>query len=239
MIRDVVPAGECGAYIRFGTVIDPHMTAVIQAFAGMLRDLRSIEITDVVPGFVSLYVEFDVQRATIADLQRVVEEIRLPEVESIDSGDIIEIPVCYGDSCGPDLAKVAADCRMSEADVIDIHSSREYIVFFLGFTPGFPFMGTVDERIAVPRLTAPRTKVAAGSVGIAGYQTGVYPVDSPGGWRLIGRTTAQLADLSGSEPQFLLGPGRRVRFRPTDHAHLQHTTSSIDRGRGGRSDRTR
>jgi KipI family sensor histidine kinase inhibitor len=239
VIREIVAAGECGAYIRFGTVIDPDTSALVQAFAALLRDLRRTEITDVVPGYVSVYVEFDVQRMTVADLQRIVEEITPPKVESAYSGDLIDIPVCYGDSCGPDLTQVAAECAMSEADVIDIHSSREYLVFFLGFTPGFPFMGTVDERIAVPRLRAPRTKVPAGSVGIAGYQTGVYPVDSPGGWRLIGRTTEPLVDLSGSEPRFLLSPRCRVRFLPTNPGHLQHATSNISRGLGSRAHRTR
>jgi inhibitor of KinA len=104
------------------------------------------------------------------------------------------------------------------------------LVFFLGFTPGFPFMGIVDPRIAVPRLAEPRTKVPAGSVGIAGLQTGIYPVDSPGGWRIIGRTALQLVDTSGSAPRFLLHPGARACFRPGDS--LTHHTSLSHPGIG-------
>ena len=216
MIRDIIAAGECGAYVRFGTDIDLGTSRTIQAFASALRALRRPEITDIVPGYVSLYIEFDVQLVTLRDVQRIVEGIDPIELPRLESEPVIEVGVYYGGEYGPDLAQVAADCRMSEADVVDIHSSSEYEVFFLGFTPGFPFLGVVDERIAVPRLARPRTRVPAGAVGMAGRQTGVYPVASPGGWRLIGRTPDRMVDLSGPEPQFLLIPGRRVRFVPRD-----------------------
>jgi KipI family sensor histidine kinase inhibitor len=216
VIRDIIAAGECGAYVRFGTEIDLGTSRTIQAFASALRAMRRTEITDIVPGYVSLYIEFDVQHATLSDVQRIVEGINPVELPHADREPVIEVGVFYGGEYGPDLAEVAADCGMSEADVVDIHSAREYEVFFLGFTPGFPFLGVVDERIAVPRLARPRTKVPAGAVGVAGRQTGVYPVESPGGWRLIGRTPERMVDLSGPEPQFLLMPGRRVRFVPRD-----------------------
>ncbi|MFZ0127942.1 MAG: 5-oxoprolinase subunit PxpB [Candidatus Dormiibacterota bacterium] len=216
MIRDIIAAGECGAYVRFGTDIDLGTSRTIQAFASALRALRRPEITDIVPGYVSLYIEFDVLLVTLRDVQRIVEGIDPIELPRLESEPVIEVGVYYGGEYGPDLAQVAADCRMSEADVVDIHSSSEYEVFFLGFTPGFPFLGVVDERIAVPRLARPRTRVPAGAVGMAGRQTGVYPVASPGGWRLIGRTPDRMVDLSGPEPQFLLIPGRRVRFVPRD-----------------------
>jgi inhibitor of KinA len=227
---DILPGGECGAYIRFGTEISHSTSAAVQAFATALRDLERVEITDVVPGYVSLYIEFDVERATFADIKGIVETIAPKSMERHASDAVLKVPVCYGGEYGPDLAKVAADCEMSEAEVIDIHSSREYEVFFIGFTPGFPFMGIVDERIAVPRLAVPRSKVHAGSVGIAGYQTGVYPVTSPGGWRLIGRTPERLAYLSGPEPRYLLNPGCRVRFSPCDETDFLRLASIASSG---------
>lgn len=216
MIRDIIAAGEGGAYVRFGTEIDRGTSRTIQAFASALRALRRPEITDIVPGYVSLYIEFDVELVTVSDVQRIVEGITPIDLPWLESEPVIEVSVFYGGEHGPDLAQVAADCGMSEAEVVDIHSSSDYEVFFLGFTPGFTFMGVVDERIAVPRLARPRTRVPAGAVGVAGRQTGVYPVESPGGWRLIGRTPERMVDLSGAEPRFLLTPGRRVRFVPRD-----------------------
>jgi inhibitor of KinA len=125
----------------------------------------------------------------------------------------VEIPVCYGGRFGPDLGAVAAWAGMDPHLVIAAHASREYRVFMLGFLPGFPYMASVDERIAMPRRDTPRTRVAAGSVGIAGPQTGVYSFDSPGGWQIIGRTPLVLFD-AGHQPPALLAPGQRVRFRP-------------------------
>jgi KipI family sensor histidine kinase inhibitor len=123
----------------------------------------------------------------------------------------LTIPVAYGGETGPDLTEVAAFAGCSDEDVIALHTGREYRVYLIGFLPGFPYMGPVDERIAMPRREAPRLVVPAGSVGIAGRQTGIYPVESPGGWRLIGRTTQRMFDASRPSPS-LLKAGDLVRF---------------------------
>jgi len=127
----------------------------------------------------------------------------------------IDVPVCYGGEFGPDLEEVARFGGCSTGEVVALHASREYRVFMLGFVPGFPYMGSVDARIAAPRRQSPRVRVPAGSVGIAGAQTGIYPSETPGGWNLIGRTTFRAFDLTRTPPS-LLGPGSRVRFVPID-----------------------
>ena len=123
----------------------------------------------------------------------------------------IEVPVRYGGAGGPDLEAVAAYHKLSIDEVVRLHTSREYTVYMMGFTPGFPYMGTLDSKIATPRLKTPRTRVPAGSVGIAEAQTGIYPIESPGGWQILGHTSLKLFDPEAAQP-FLLSPGDRVQF---------------------------
>ena len=130
-------------------------------------------------------------------------------------GAPVEIPVLYGGPWGPDLEEVAAHCGMTPEQVIAAHSAPCYRIYMLGFTPGFPYLGGMDPRLATPRRKEPRIRIPAGSVGIAGSQTGVYPIESPGGWQLIGRTPLRLFDL-GSDPPILLQAGRSIRFVPID-----------------------
>lgn len=131
----------------------------------------------------------------------------------------IEVPVRYGSASGPDLETVAASKGISAADVIRIHSAREYTVYMMGFTPGFPYLGTLDELLVMPRLETPRTLVRAGTVAIAGSQTGIYPLDSPGGWHLIGWTPLKLFDPTSDAP-FLFTPGDVVKFIPLESDSL-------------------
>jgi KipI family sensor histidine kinase inhibitor len=126
---------------------------------------------------------------------------------------LVELPVLYGGADGPDLDAVAAQAGLSPAEVIERHAAGDYAVAMLGFAPGFPYLLGLDPALATPRLQTPRTRVAAGSVGIGGAQTGIYPRPGPGGWRIIGRTSAVLFDPGRSSPSLLL-PGDRVRFRP-------------------------
>src|SRR5699024_4926794 len=130
---------------------------------------------------------------------------------------MVEIPVLYGGDYGPDLDLVAHRNQLSTEEVIRIHSERDYLVYMIGFAPGFPYVGGMDERIEAPRKENPRQSIPAGSVGIAGKQTGIYPFESPGGWQIIGRTPAQLF-LPESNPPTLIQPGDRLRFVPIDEA---------------------
>ena len=133
---------------------------------------------------------------------------------------IIEIPTTYGGEYGPDIENVANQNRISVEEVIKIHSSKTYLIYMLGFTPGFPYLGGMDERIATPRLKTPRTKIAGGSVGIAGSQTGIYPIDSPGGWQLIGKTPLMLYSPHRESP-ILLSSGDYIKFVPINEAEYK------------------
>ena len=214
----MLAAGEQGLVIEFGDAIDPAVNARVHRLAHAIS-LRPIDgILEFVPTYRSLLVLFD--PLVVARGNLVAEIGRLLEggeggLESVPTGRIVELPVCYGGEFGPDLDFVARQNGISPEEAIAIHSSVLYLVYMLGFTPGFPYLGGMSSRLATPRLSSPRGKVPAGAVGIAGDQTGVYPVESPGGWRLIGRTPLRLFDPD-AEDSFLVAAGDFVRFLPID-----------------------
>jgi inhibitor of KinA len=164
---------------------------------------------------------FDPLRTDAAWIESEIRQVAasMPRSERVE-GALRDVPVCYGGEYGPDLADVAAFANGSEADVIALHSGAVYRVYVVGFVPGFPYMASVDPRIAIPRRPTPRTRVPAGSVAIAAGQTGIYPRETPGGWHLIGRTSVKPYDASRAEP-FLFKPGDRVRFHPIDRAQFE------------------
>lgn len=207
------PLGEAALLLRFGDTLNVELARHVQSFARDLRANAPAGVLDLVPAYASLAVHFDPLQI---DLDAVAAWVRarLREGEhgrSARDGRRIEIPVCYGGDYGPDLADVAAHAGLSEEAVITLHSGGDYVVAMIGFLPGFPYLLGLDPRLAMPRLSTPRPEVRAGAVGIGGAQTGIYPQQSPGGWRLIGRTPEQLFDSSRVEPS-LLQPGDRVRF---------------------------
>jgi inhibitor of KinA len=168
------------------------------------------------PAYCSLLVKFDPLKLRHEELEEVLRRYldRLPEVK-LPEPRLLEIPVCYGGEFGPDLADVGTLCGLTVAQVIELHSSREYFVYFLGFVPGFAYLGELPKELVTPRLAVPRKRVPAGSVGIAANQTGVYPFATPGGWRLLGRTPLKIFRPNRKELS-LLTIGDRVRFTPTD-----------------------
>ena len=208
----LVATGDTCLSIVFEDRIDPEVNAHCVSVAAALAAERREGIRDVVPTFNAVAVHFDSirldRKVLETDLLRLAE---LPDTTVSNDAPPIEIPVAYGGEAGPDLNDVAVFGGCSEAEVIVRHTSVVYRVYMLGFLPGFAYMATVDPRIGAPRLATPRARVAAGSVGIAGSQTGVYPCETPGGWRIIGKTSAQLVDTSRSNP-FLLKAGDRVKF---------------------------
>lgn len=171
------------------------------------------EVAEVIPGMNNITVVLrdpgTLALDAIERLQRWWEESEALEPES----RAIEIPVLYGGDAGPDLRRVAEHCRMSEKQVVELHASVDYVVWFIGFQPGFPYLGGLPEVLATPRRAEPRVRVAAGSVGIGGAQTGIYPLETPGGWNLIGRTDLALFNPRLAEPS-LLRPGDTLRFIP-------------------------
>ena len=190
-----------------------------QAIASVLR--ASGDWLEVVPGIDSVVVQFDAGTMDARDAQRHVTEILAGGVPAIeDSPQLIEIPVVYGAECGPDLDDVCMQLNLTTDEFIRLHTERDYRIEMLGFTPGFAFVGGLDERLHVPRRPQPRQRVAPGSIGIADAFTGLYTLASPGGWTLVGRTPLQLFEPQSAQP-FVLQVGTRVRFVPIESAGFE------------------
>lgn len=208
-------AGDAMLLVEFEPVIDPLVNQRAIELGGRLRDRRLVGVRDVVPGYCSLGVHFDPLRTNLAALEEAITEDgqAVSTVDELPPPRQHEIEVEYGGAAGPDLDGVAAFAGCSADEVIARHAAATYRVYMLGFVPGFAYLGRVDRRIAAPRHRVPRERVAAGSVGIAGEQTGVYPLATPGGWQLIGRTSAVMFDPNRT-PASLLSPGDAVRFVP-------------------------
>jgi len=171
-------------------------------------------VTNVHPAYASILIDFDPRTIRHRDIERTAADLFAQAVSApFPEPRTVEIPVAYGGEYGPDLETVAALTGHTPDEVVAIHSSAEYLVYFLGFSPGFPYLGGLPESIAAPRVETPRRRVPAGSVAIGGQQTGVYPMASPGGWRIIGRTPLRLFDAA-ADPPVLLQMGDHVRFVP-------------------------
>jgi inhibitor of KinA len=216
----VKPAGDSAVVVEFEERIDCAVNDRVLALVGSIEAAGLAGIRDVVPTYRSAAIYFDPLKTDVTGLfARLEVEAARPGREPVaeSARTPIRIPVCYGTAFGPDLEDVAAFGRMDAEEVVSLHCGRTYRVFMLGFLPGFAYLAPVDERIAAPRLAAPRARVPAGSVGIAGTQTGIYPAESPGGWKLIGRTPVRPFDSRRKEP-FLLKAGDHVEFYSVDEA---------------------
>ncbi len=203
--------------IELEPVIDPVINERAIMLASRLRARRARGVRDVAPGYCTVGVHFDPLQTDIAALERAIETefAQLESLTTIEDRNVIDIPVSYGGAAGPDLDAVASFAGCTAAEVIARHTARTYRVYMLGFVPGFAYMGRVEQSIAAPRHRVPRERVPVGSVGIAGLQTGVYPVESPGGWQLIGRTATVMFDPNRDRPS-LLAAGDLVRFVPLE-----------------------
>jgi KipI family sensor histidine kinase inhibitor len=215
----VLPVGEAAFTVEFGQRIDAALTEKVHALDAALTTATLPGLIETVPTYRSLLVRYDPHVSNVEQMRAALEAHlnALAEVE-VPEGRLIEIPVRYGGEHGPDLLSVAEHTGLSAAEVIRRHTAPMYRVAMLGFAPGFAYLQGLDPRLAAPRLETPRTHIPPGSVGIAGEQTGVYALDTPGGWRIIGRTERVLFAAERAEP-FLLRAGDRVRFVvETDHA---------------------
>ncbi|BCJ86235.1 5-oxoprolinase subunit PxpB [Effusibacillus dendaii] len=205
--------GDSAVIVSFGNVIDLTTQRKVRSLAEWL-DLRPLPgMVEYIPAFTTLTVFYDplaIDFSSVCEeLEQMMEE--LPNATK-ESPRIVEIPVCYGGEFGPDLDFVAEHNGLTTEDVIEIHTNGEYLVYMIGFAPGFPYLGGMSQKIAAPRRSAPRLSIPAGSVGIAGSQTGVYPIGTPGGWQLIGRTPLALFRPADDSPS-LLQAGDVVHFR--------------------------
>ena len=215
---DIRPAGACGALAVLGDQICETTGARVAALDHAVCRARIAGVTETVPAFASLLVRYDPLRT---DFDAVSEALRhlagSIAAGNAQTGRTVDVPVCYGGAYGEDLPAVARHAGLSEEEIIRLHSGRTYRIYMLGFLPGFPYLGGLDERLFTPRRETPRTRIPAGSVGIGGQQTGIYPMESPGGWQLIGRT-----------PLCLFAPGRTlpyaagdsIRFVPIDECEF-------------------
>lgn len=206
--------GETGLLVEYGAKIDLNINRKVQAVRHALFEDLPIGVVEIIPAYCSLLIVYDPLTISDEELKCSIREVggRLTR-NKMPKPETVEVPVCYGGQFGPDLAYVASHNGLTEEEVIVLHTTPNYPVYMLGFTPGFPFLGGLAEKLYTPRLDSPRTSVAAGSVGIANNQTGIYPIQSPGGWQLIGRTPLKLFDPDRKDP-FLLKAGNFLQFKP-------------------------
>ena len=209
--------GDSTLVIEFGKDIDVYTNKLVQfVFSKTEKRLyKNLFIKDIYPTYNSLVINYDNLTIDYQALKKKIESLLFEIIDNYDknvSNDkVLEIPVKYGGEFGPDLKIMSKTLNISEGSIINIHSSAIYRIYMIGFMPGFPYLGGLDERISFPRLSTPRIKVPAGSVGIAGKQTGIYPFESPGGWNIIGRTELSLFDVDANPPS-LLSNVSQLRF---------------------------
>ena len=208
----IVTVGDAALLVQLGDEIDITINRHVHALSALLDASPLDGIIGTIPAYSTLLIRYDPLVLTYRQVDQWTRaKLDLVKAAAPKKSHRIEVPVRYGGEYGIDLEFVANYHRLSVEDVIRFHSERTYTIYMMGFTPGFPYMGKLDDVIVTPRLETPRTRVPAGTVAIAGSQTGIYPIDSPGGWRLIGHTSLNLFDPESESP-FLFSPGDEVNF---------------------------
>ncbi len=225
----ILTAGDSSLLVEFGKEISPDINRRIAATVQLMREQNIEGVVDVIPAFCSLLINYDPRVIRYEQMKKRIEGLVSVDVRTGDqTRKIFEIPVLYGGEYGPDLPYIAEHAGLSQEEVIRIHSSADYLIYMLGFLPGFCYLGGLDERIHTPRLANPRIKIPAGSVGIGGSQTGIYPLDSPGGWQLMGMTPVKTYDPNRDVP-ILVQAGEYIRFVPIDEAEYRRIQELVDR----------
>lgn len=222
-------AGESCVVVEFADEISREANDAVTALAKHMRSQKRVPLMECLPTYRSLAIYFD---PTKTAREAVIQEARSAPAFSADCGTYgteIEIPVCYGGEYGPDIANVAEHAGIAEEEVVLRHSAKPCHCYMIGFLPGFAYLGGMDESIATPRLANPRTVIKGGSVGIAGKQTGIYPLDSPGGWQLIGRTPLRLFTPEAARPT-LIEAGYEVRFVPVSEDEYKKIEAEVAAG---------
>ncbi len=226
----ILTAGDSSLLVEFGSEISPEVNQRITATVQLMKEQHIEGVVDLIPAFTSLLVNYDPRVISYEKIKKRIScLVRLEASAKEKRKRILEIPVCYGGEYGPDLEAIAANAGLSPEEVIRIHASQDYLIYMLGFLPGFAYLGGLDERIHTPRLANPRIKIRAGSVGIGGSQTGIYPLDSPGGWQLLGMTPVKTYDPEREEP-ILYQAGDYIRFVPVEEAQYKEIEKAQERG---------
>ncbi|MDD7593462.1 MAG: 5-oxoprolinase subunit PxpB [Peptoniphilaceae bacterium] len=224
----LLPVGDRALLVEFGNEISKTINAQIRKAAAAFETLPGL--VELVPTYRSILINYDPVVTDYRTLSALIEAMDFSVEEDDDAMvTLITIPVVYGGEYGPDLPFVAEHAGLSEDDVVRIHAQTDYLVYMLGFMPGFTYLGGLDERIATPRLQSPRLKIPAGSVGIAGSQTGMYPSESPGGWQLIGRTPLDLY-VPDREPPVFVNAGDYIRYVPIAEDEFQSIRAAVEAG---------
>ena len=230
-MMELRPVGVGGVLAVLGNAIRSETGAQVAALREAVEHAHICGLEETVPAYASLLVKYD---PFLTDYDAICGKLRALErqisASAVTEGKIVEIPVCYGGAYGEDLPFVARHAGMTEREVVALHSAQPYRIYMLGFLPGFPYLGGLDERLHTPRLSTPRTRIPAGSVGIGGKQTGVYPMESPGGWQLIGRTPLTL--FAPGEP-LPYAAGDRIRFVPIDEDEFERIQKREEAKRHG------
>ena len=226
----ILTAGDSSLLIEFGNEISPEINQKIKTTVQLMKEQHIEGVVDIIPAFCSLLINYDPRVISYEELRNRMKALVKIEVKAEDGVKrVFEIPVCYGGESGPDIENIAEHAGLSVEEVIKIHSSRDYLIYMLGFLPGFTYLGGLDERIHTPRLANPRLKINAGSVGIGGSQTGIYPLDSPGGWQLMGMTPVKTYDPEREVP-ILVEAGDYIRFVPVDEEEFLRIKELVEKG---------
>ncbi|WP_068673338.1 5-oxoprolinase subunit PxpB [Oceanobacillus sp. Castelsardo] len=208
----IEPFGDCGIRVQLGNSISREINAKVRSLSWFLEKENIRGVLEWIPTYAAVSIYYEPYVITFEELKKQVESLeeRLEKI-TLPPAYVIKIPVIYGGDAGPDLEHVATHNGLNMDEVIHIHTSSDYLIYMMGFTPGFPYLGGMSEKVATPRLKEPRLKIPVGSVGIAGSQTGVYPMETPGGWQIIGRTPVKLYEPMRNKP-ILLKAGNYIRF---------------------------
>ncbi len=211
---DIYPSGDSAFLLKFGNEISEDIHLRIRAYIILLSKKRIKGITEIVPSYCDILVHYNPLAINYQKLINKLKKIYLKTGDyKLPEPKTVRIPVVYGGKYGPDINEVGNNTGHSTQEIIDLHSQSKYLVYMLGFTPGFCYLGGMNPELTTPRKNIPSEKIAPGSVGIAGSQTGIYPIESPGGWQIIGRTPLKLFDPSSENP-FLIEAGNYLEFYP-------------------------
>lgn len=224
-----LPSGDTALVVEFSDKIDRHISSLVLALAQRIDDAAVKGIVETVPTFRSLMIHYDPLRLPHAQLKARLTEFIEGLSASDSAGRLWRIPACYDPSLGPDLAEVAERTNLSVDEVIALHSGETYHVYMVGFLPGYPYMGDLPEKLALPRRENPRIRVPMGSLAIAMTMAAIYPLESPGGWHLLGRTPVWLWDLRRASPA-LFRPGDKVKFEPISLAQYDALRAEAEAG---------
>jgi inhibitor of KinA len=221
----VLLCGDTGVSVEFGNAIDPGINTKVRRLYRAFKACTLPGILDIIPTYCSLFIQYDPFICSFEKLLMAIEEkLCSTDTFTLDSSQILSIPVCYESEFAPDIHEVAEFHGIDTQSVIQLHTAPIYDVYMIGFVLGFPYLGGLDERLHTPRKKQPRKIVPAGSVGIADRQAGIYPIQSPGGWQILGRTPVRIFDLDRANP-FLLEMGDKVRFKPITRAEFENYTN--------------